>query len=105
MSSDDGYLLANRQFGAQRRLAALSALFDESTFRHLRGVGIGPGWRVWEVGAGGLGVPNWLADQVGGDGEVLATDLDPAWCTAARPNSWSGGTTSAATRRRMGRST
>jgi SAM-dependent methyltransferase len=88
VSSDDGYLLANQQSGATRRLAALSALFDESTFRHLRALGLSSGWRVWEVGAGGPGVPEWLAEQVGGDGEVLATDLDPAWVSAsvARPN-------------------
>ena len=84
--SADGYLLANRQSGAQRRLAALSALFDESTFRHLRDVGLGPGWRVWEVGAGGPAVPEWLAGQVGPQGQVLATDLDPAAIPAPSAN-------------------
>jgi SAM-dependent methyltransferase len=33
---------------------------------------------VWEVGAGGPGVPRWLAEQVGSRGRVLATDLEPA---------------------------
>ena len=79
VGADDGYLLDNRQAEAGRRLAALSALFDPSTFRHLRNVGLAPGCRVWEVGAGGPGVPEWLAEQVGPHGEVLATDLDPAW--------------------------
>jgi SAM-dependent methyltransferase len=83
VGDDDGYLLANRQAGAARRLAALSALFDASTFRHLRDLGLGRGWQVWEVGAGAPGVPEWLADQVGPDGEVLATDLDPAWHPAS----------------------
>jgi SAM-dependent methyltransferase len=85
---DDGYLLDNRQSAAGRRLAALSALFDGSTFRHLRELGLGAGWRVWEVGAGGPGVPDWLAGQVGRDGEVLATDLEPTWIPASgtRPN-------------------
>ena len=82
MGADDGYLLANRQSGAARRLAALSALFDASTFRHLRALGLGPGRHVWEVGAGGPAVPEALADQVAPDGEVLATDLDPAWLPA-----------------------
>lgn len=86
MGPDDGYLLANRQSEAERRLSALSALFDESTFRHLRDAGLGPRRRVWEVGAGGPAVPQRLADEVGPEGLVLATDLDPVRITAARPN-------------------
>ena len=74
--SDEGYLLDNRQTEAGRRFAALAELFDPSTFRHLNAFGLGPGRRVWEVGAGGPSVPEWLADQVAPDGEVLATDLD-----------------------------
>jgi SAM-dependent methyltransferase len=83
MGGNDGYLLDNQQPGADRRLAALSALFDGSTSRHLQQLGLGPGWRVWEVGAGGPGVPGWLAQQVGPTGEVLATDLDPSWLRAS----------------------
>lgn len=86
MAPDDGYLLDNQQAEAGRRFAALAALFDPSTFRHLRAVGLGPGWRVWEVGAGGPSVPVWLTHQVGPDGEVLATDLDTTWLAADRPN-------------------
>jgi SAM-dependent methyltransferase len=74
--AENGYLLANQQAEAGRRLAALAALFDPSTCRHLRALGLGPGWQVWEVGAGGPSVPAWLAQQVGPDGGVLATDLD-----------------------------
>ena len=81
--SDDGYLLDNRQTEAGRRFAALAELFDPSTFRHLTALGLGPGWRVWEVGAGGPSVPEWLADQVAPDGEVLATDLDTGWLAEA----------------------
>jgi len=83
MTADDGYLLDNRQTEAGRRLAALAASFDASTFRHLRALGLGPGWRVWEVGAGGRSVPDWLAQQVGPDGEVVATDLDTSWLAAS----------------------
>jgi hypothetical protein len=42
MGGSDGYLLDNRQPEAGRRLAALSASFDESTFRHLHHLGLGP---------------------------------------------------------------
>ena len=88
VGGNDGYLLDNQQPEAGLRFRALSALFDPSTVRHLRRLGLGPGWRVWEVGAGGPGLPEWLARQVGPDGEVLATDLDPAWLpgSAAPPN-------------------
>ena len=79
MGAEDGYLLDNQQTEAGRRLAALAALFDPSTFRHLSALGVGPGWRVWEVGAGGPSVVTWLADQVAPEGEVLATDLDTSW--------------------------
>lgn len=82
MSGDGRYLLDNRQHEAGRRFDALSALFDPSTFRHLETLGIGPGWRCWEVGAGGPSVPTWLARQVGDSGRVLATDIDVSWLTA-----------------------
>jgi SAM-dependent methyltransferase len=79
MAAENGYLLDNQRAEAGRRLAALAALFDASTFRHLSELGIGPGWRIWEVGAGGPSVPEWLAHQVAPGGEVLASDLDTTW--------------------------
>jgi SAM-dependent methyltransferase len=75
----DEYLLDNRQTEAGRRFEALAELFDPVTFRHLRGVGVGPGWHCWEVGAGGPGVPAWLAERVGAAGRVVATDIDTTW--------------------------
>jgi hypothetical protein len=83
VGAEDGYLLDNQQVRAGERLAALAALFDPSTFRHLSALGLGPGWRVWEVGAGGPSVPDWLAHQVAPDGDVLASDLDTAWIVPA----------------------
>lgn len=85
MAADDGYLLDNQQAEAGRRFGALAALFDASTFRHLTEVGLRPGWRVWEVGAGGPTVPAWLAEQTGPDGEVVATDIDPTWVAGPNP--------------------
>jgi len=74
----EGYLLDNQQPEAGDRFDALSALFDPVTFRHVERLGIGPGWRCWEVGAGSATVPGWLAERVGPEGYVLATDIDPA---------------------------
>ena len=79
VDDDGGYLLANQQVQAGTRFEALAALFDPSTFRHLREIGVGSGWRCWEVGAGGMSVPRWLAAQVGPTGLVLATDIDTSW--------------------------
>jgi SAM-dependent methyltransferase len=78
-----GYLLDNREAAAGARFTAFTALFDPSTFRHLTALGLAPGWRCWEVGAGGTSVVDFLAEQVGPAGQVLATDLDVSWATAA----------------------
>ncbi len=75
MTRSEGYLLDNRQPEAGRRFEALAELFDPVTFRHLAGVGVSAGWACWEVGAGGVSVPAWLAEQVGPSGRVLATDI------------------------------
>ncbi len=82
MTSDEGYLLDNQQAEAGRRFAALSELLDPVTFRHLSALGVAAGWTCWEVGAGGVSVPAWLAEQVGPSGRVLASDLDTAWMPA-----------------------
>ena len=79
------YLLDNRAAAAQSRFAALSALFDDVTFRHIQALGLQRGWRCWEVGAGGPSVPNWLADRAGPDGHVLATDIDTSWIDGVAP--------------------
>src|ERR1700729_2189375 len=41
-------------------------------------LGLGPGWRCVDVGAGGGGGPAALAEMVGRDGRVYAVDSDPA---------------------------
>jgi hypothetical protein len=73
------YLLDNRRPEAGERFAALAELFDPWTFRHFDDLGLGEGWRCWEVGAGGVSVPRGLAERVGTSGRVLATDIDVSW--------------------------
>lgn len=85
MTPSDGYLLDNRQNEAGQRFDAFATLFDPTTFRHLTDLGLGPGQRCWEVGAGGTSVVSWLAKRVGPTGKVVATDIDtslllPAAC-------------------------
>ncbi|GAA2156546.1 methyltransferase domain-containing protein [Kitasatospora kazusensis] len=79
MTTEPRYLLDNRRDEAGERFAAISALFDPVTFRHVDRLGVGAGWACWEVGAGGPSVPNGLAERVGPTGRVLATDLDTRW--------------------------
>lgn len=73
----------DQRAGAGRSIEALASLFDPWTFDHLSRIGPAPGWRVWEVGAGGPSVPAWLAEHVGPDGRVLATDVDTSWIPAS----------------------
>jgi SAM-dependent methyltransferase len=83
----DRYLLGNAASEAMDRFTAFAALFDPSTFRHLDGLGLGPGSRCWEVGAGGTSVVTHLSGRVGPTGHVLATDIDVSWAAgAAAPN-------------------
>jgi SAM-dependent methyltransferase len=85
VTSNEPYLLDNQQPQAGRRFDALSVLFNPSTFRHIQELGLVPGWRVWEVGAGGPSVPAWLVKQVGPDGQVVASDIDTSWIDGGSP--------------------
>ncbi|MEU2356717.1 methyltransferase domain-containing protein [Streptomyces misionensis] len=86
MTPSDGYLLDNRQREAGERFDAFATLFDPTTFRHIEALGIEPGWRCWEVGAGGTSVVSWLAGKVGPAGRVVATDIDTSrLAPAGRP--------------------
>src|SRR5690242_17356191 len=77
-----GYLLDNARAEAGERFVWLAELFDGVTRGHLERLGVGPGSRCWEVGAGGPGIPEALAGAVGPTGHVLATDIDPSWLQA-----------------------
>lgn len=73
------YLFDNAAKQAVDRFDALASLFDPVTFRHIDDLGLQPGQRCWEVGAGGGTVARWMADRVGPSGFVSATDLDVQW--------------------------
>lgn len=66
----------NHEWGRELdRLRLVEDLFDSSTIGYLNAVGVGPGWRCLEVGAGAGSVAAWLARRVGPTGRVVATDL------------------------------
>jgi SAM-dependent methyltransferase len=70
--------LRMRQRISRAHYASLGDVFNPSTFRRIDALGIRPGWRCWEVGAGGPTGPAWLARRVAPGGYVLATDIDVA---------------------------
>jgi SAM-dependent methyltransferase len=69
------YVYDQRWEEERRRLSAMEELWDEGSRAVIESLGVGPGWRCLEVGAGGGTIAAWLAERVGPGGEVLATDL------------------------------
>jgi SAM-dependent methyltransferase len=76
MSERDTYAFEHARAIQRQRLATLARLLDPGSTRHLEEVGLGPGWRCLEVGAGNGSIAAWLCDRVGPEGAVVATDLD-----------------------------
>jgi SAM-dependent methyltransferase len=72
-----GYAFTNQWDEARGRLELLENALDDATHRRMMSVGVGPGWRCLDVGAGGGSVVRWLASQVGPTGHVVATDIEP----------------------------
>jgi SAM-dependent methyltransferase len=58
------------------RLDLLQRYYDAWTIRKLEELGVAPGWRCFDVGAGAGSIARWLADRVAPSGSVLAVDLD-----------------------------
>lgn len=70
------YALPNAWALAAQRLELLEECHDPTTIRHADGLGVGPGWRCLDAGAGHGSFARWLATRVGETGSVLAVDLD-----------------------------
>ena len=51
-------------------------MFDAQSIENLEAVGISPGWRCLDVGAGSGSIARWLSAAVGPEGRVTATDID-----------------------------
>ncbi len=58
------------------RLTLMADLYDAATHELLSNAVNLSGARVLEIGAGHGGIARWLGDQVGPDGQVVATDID-----------------------------
>lgn len=70
------YPLRNADEREAERLALLQGLSDPVTTRWMEHLGVGPGWRCAELGAGGGSMVEWLAERVGPSGSVTAVDRD-----------------------------
>jgi len=76
------YVLSQTADAAEReRLSLLEQTADPLSRRRLAALGIQPGWRCLEVGAGHGSIARWLAEQVGPQGRVVATDLNLRFLT------------------------
>jgi SAM-dependent methyltransferase len=81
------YVLADAEHDVERaRLDLLEAAHDPITKRRLSTLGIEPGWRCLEVGAGGGSIARWLAEQVGPAGLVVAVDINTRFLGGMPPN-------------------
>jgi len=76
------YPLSNEWKGAQERLSLLEAWLDPWTIRNFGKLGIREGWRCLEIAGGGGSIAEWLCRQVGSNGHVVATDLEPRFLEA-----------------------
>ena len=86
-ASEVVYTLDNTWEKAHRRLRLLESLFDRWTIPRLTAVGVGPGWRCLELGAGAGSIARWLCDWTGPTGTVTAVDLEPRFLELdPRPN-------------------
>jgi SAM-dependent methyltransferase len=60
----------------QSRLALIGQCYDPATIALLTRLGVGPGWKCLEVGAGNGSMCRWLRDRVGPSGRVVVVDID-----------------------------
>ncbi len=70
-----GYVWQHDLAGERDRLRLMSDLLDPSSRFHLMQTGLAAGWRCLEIGAGNGSLSQWLAQQVGASGHVVATDI------------------------------
>ena len=77
--AEQKYMFNTAESGEHQRLLAHAQVWDPVTFRRLKSTGLGEGWRCLEVGAGSGTVTEWLVEQVGRTGHVVATDLETQW--------------------------
>lgn len=67
----------------REQLEYLRILFDPATSTTLETIGVQPGWRCLDLGAGGGSISRWLAERTRPSGTVIAADIDTDHLVAA----------------------
>lgn len=73
---DAEYLFDTGSQQGQQHVTGLDLVFGATTAEFLGAVGIAPGQRCLELGAGSGAVARWMAERTGPAGAVVAVDLD-----------------------------
>src|SRR5262249_12985672 len=80
--AEQQYVLSHTADAAEReRLELWAHIEDARSQRHLAALGIQTGWQCLEVGAGQRSMVCWLAELVGPQGAIVATDINPRFLT------------------------
>ncbi|NYH77736.1 SAM-dependent methyltransferase [Actinopolyspora biskrensis] len=82
-SAAESYTFAPEWYAERERLDSLEGLWDPSSWRALRKLGVSAGSSCLDVGAGGGSVSRMLADLVGPEGRVVALDSDTGFLEQA----------------------
>jgi ubiquinone/menaquinone biosynthesis C-methylase UbiE len=82
------YLYKNEHAIALTRLQGLEQVEDPDTMALLTNIGVRIGWTCLEIGAGAGSIAYWLADRVGQEGRVVATDVQPRLLDPTRCEVW-----------------
>ena len=69
------YVWQHNLKGERDRLQLMSDLLDPSSEFHLSRIGVAKGWHCLEIGAGNGSLSQWLAQRVGSEGHVIASDI------------------------------
>jgi SAM-dependent methyltransferase len=70
------YLLNTGSELGHTHMNYLERMLDPTTIACLDEIGVEPGWRCLDLGAGGGSITRWLAERTGPSGRVVSVDLD-----------------------------
>lgn len=76
MDEAPDYAFPHSAADESRRLELFEQRLDPLTIRRIEGLGIGRGARCLEIGGGRGSITRWLAERVGPEGHVTATDVE-----------------------------
>jgi len=79
------YLFPHGAPQEKARLKLMSVMLDPHTLFRIEELGLAPGWRCLEIGAGNGSVSRALCERVGERGRVVAVDLETELITAGAP--------------------